>query len=275
MRNLLSVMFLIGLSSSLSAQHLQIRNLSLGWRVFELDGVGSNPATIGQLMKNPAAYHHYLEGIRYNGFYGGVEVQRVQTFYLTTEIGKPNTAAGFWKSHTLQVGLLATAPSARNMGLNQNDLFPSPNASNAFRYREEVYSFVQKQRFAGVSAGINRRVRLFTDRLHFVTGLHIQGSVAIAHRYEQQFKFREWQVENNQAILSETGGGQLQGFRGKNYFQWQVMVPLGLEAAIYQQRLFLRLEADLGMVESPVRPPRNTPINAPGVGVWLTYRLKH
>jgi len=72
----------------------------------------------------------------------------------------------------------------------------------------------------------------------------------LVHRYKQQWDsstFTPQQGLNTRTTI-------LPDFKGKNFFQWQLMVPLALEYELYKKQLFLRLEADAGIVGSRLRP---------------------
>jgi len=69
---------------SLKAQHLKIKNYSVGFETFEIDAVGNNPLTIPPFLKDPLSYQNYIDQIQYNGIYGnpGVQTQRNYCFNL-------------------------------------------------------------------------------------------------------------------------------------------------------------------------------------------------
>lgn len=133
------------------------------------------------------------------------------------------------------------------------------------------YQLTQQQQFIGINAGINFRSRII-NRLNYLTGFHVQGSIAFVHNYKQQ-------LDSNWYKFSDRSRTQkmvtLPNFKGKNFFQWQAMVPLGLEAEVLKQQLFLRAEFIVGLVGGPYRPNDIARSEAHGFGLWLIYQPKH
>jgi hypothetical protein len=60
----------------------------------------------------------------------------------------------------------------------------------------------------------------------------------------------------------------------EEFFQWQVMVPLGLEYEFYQKKFGIRLEVAPGIVGSRYRRKSFAAREAHGAGIWLLYRPK-
>jgi hypothetical protein len=129
------------------------------------------------------------------------------------------------------------------------------------------YSLVKNQQFFGGQVGINRRLNI-SSRLKAIIGLHIQGSIALVHYYQQQW---------DSSTYSSSQGGKthttsLPDLQGKNFFQWQIMLPLGLEYPIYQRKLFLRLEVYIGIVGGRYRPKDFSDNEAHGVGLSIIFQ---
>lgn len=266
-----AVLFFVPVNS-LSAQHLQVKNHSFGFRMHGVEEIGGNPTTIGQFLKRPSLYQRYVSSLPYNSIgSGGLAMQQVPTLYLTTELWKPSSTSRFWREHSLQVGMLLSNRLVKDgMDLSKEEFITT---DNGFILKNARYSITQEIRFMGATVGINRRIHL-ANRLHFVAGLQGQGSVAAVHRYQQRWDsttavFQTGQVQPTSRQAKTT---RLRDLPGKNFFQWQAMAPLGLEAAVYRQRLFVRLEAALGVVGSQFRPKDLGAREAHGVGVWLTYQ---
>ncbi|MHA4846736.1 hypothetical protein ACX0G7_21400, partial [Flavitalea antarctica] len=106
----ITVLFLtLCICLNVRAQQLKLKTYSFGYRIFELEPVGNNPLTIAPILKNPEAYTNYLNTIRYNGFTGNTAPYRQHTFYLNGEFAKPGSSSRFWKTHTLQAGIVVTS----------------------------------------------------------------------------------------------------------------------------------------------------------------------
>lgn len=261
----------LGAAVGAEAQRLEIRSYAIGKRVFEMEEIGGNPATIGRLLKRPDTYQKYLSGITYNGFYGGLAIPRHHLYYISAELVKPAATSEFWRKHTVQVGLFASNQLVKNeMALFNEQVTLTSNSTATIN--RDTYSLVQKQRFLGATAGLNRRFRI-VNRLQFVTGLHAQASVAVVHKYEQRLDSTTIMVGDGISPIRQSKTSRSFDLKGKNYLQWQAMIPLGLEVDVYRNQLFVRLEADLGLTGSAFRPKDLASREAHGIGVWVTYRL--
>jgi hypothetical protein len=253
------------------AQRLEIRSYAIGKRIFEMEEIGGNPATIGRLLKRPDTYQKYLSGITYNGFYGGLAVQRHHLYYLSAELGKSTSTSPFWRKHTVQVGVFMSNQLVKDeMALfNEQTTLTSNTTATITR---DTYALVQKQRFLGATVGLNRRFRI-VNRVQFVTGLHAQAGVAVVHKYEQRLDSAIILVGNGMSPIRQSKTSQGFDLKGRNYLQWQAMIPLGLEVDVYRNQLFVRLEADLGLTGNAFRPKDLVSREAHGIGVWVTYKL--
>lgn len=257
--------FLISvLSISVKAQEWKIKSYNLGYRIFEVNAVGNNPTTIAPLLKEPVAYQRYLNAIVYNSLYGNPEVLQLHTLYINAEWQKDNALLRFWKKYTLQAGLLLTTRIRQDAGAIGEERYLS--SSDTVRHRN-MYSLTKSQQFFGANAGVNRRFPI-SKKLKFLIGLHAQGSFAIVHNYQQRW---------DSSTYTPSGGWntkttQLSDLKGKNFFQWQLMAPLGLEYEFLKERLFIRFEVDAGVVGSRYRPKDFAAKEAHGAGIWLTYK---
>lgn len=264
---------LLSLAHHAKAQRLALKNYSLGYRVFEVESVAGTPLTLGRFLQDPYSYYKYLDGIAYTKIAGGGgAIQRVPMLYFTAELHKPAAAARFWQKHTVQVGVvLSRQIELAGLAVGNEEFLPSPNKPNDYTYYTNTYSLAQQQQFLGATLGLNRRFRLL-NRLQFLAGLHGQGSVALLHRYKQQWDSTTLVVQNSQAVRRETQTSQLPSLKGKNYFQWQLLVPLGLEAAVYKQEVLVRLEANLGIVGNVYKAKDLASREGHGLGLWLIYQ---
>ncbi len=267
LKTTLLLFFLIILNININAQHLKIKNFSVGYRVFEIDAIGNNPTTIAPFLKNPSSYLNYINSIQYNSIYGSPGIQRLHTYYINTELFKSSPSSRFWKKHTIQTGLLITNKLVKKgLALGNQGYIDLPPDTILYT---NLYTLVQKQQFLGVNAGINKRFKI-SKRLVFLTGIHVQGSFAFIHNYNQQLDSNRF-IRPNGRFTKTT---HLPDLKGKNFFQWQAMVPLALEFEMYKKQIFIRLEANLGTIGGTFRHGENSGKEAHGAGLWLIYQHK-
>jgi hypothetical protein len=258
--------FFLLITNHVIGQKLQIQNYCITYCLFEMNSVGNNPTTIPELLKDRYSYQNFLSTTNYNSLYGNPGVQQVHTFYFTAEWKVDSPLSLFWKKHTLQAGLLVTNRIAQSAGAVANQRFSySPDTV----LHEDKYSLFKNQQFLGGQVGLNRRYNI-SKKLQLFSGLHLQGSFAVVHHYQQQLDSSTFAP--SRGWTSSTS--QLPHLKGKNFFQWQVMVPLGIEYDIHQKELFLRLELIVGMVGSRYRPKTFAAKEAHGIGLSLIYHPK-
>jgi hypothetical protein len=151
------------------------------------------------------------------------------------------------------------------MALENQRFVTSSTDTNLYR---DVYSLVQEQQFLGLSVGLNRRA-LISNTLTFLTGFQFQGSLAVLHRYNQQW---DSSVYHKQTWTTKTT--ELPQLQGKNYFQWQLLLPLALEVNAYKHELFFRAEFNLGFTVDRYRQSSTTR-ETDGVSFWVVYQPRH
>jgi hypothetical protein len=251
---------------SCDAQNFRIKNYSLGYRAVEIEAVGNNPLTIPPFLKNPWVYQNYLNNqVQYNGITGDPGIQIVRNYSFSTEWYKDSAESRFWRRYTIQTGLFLSNRLTKNMSL-ENQRFVS-TATDTTSYRD-VYSLVQKQQFLGISTGINRRIRI-SNSLMFFTGFQLQGTTAFSHSYQQQW---DSSVYHKQVWTTKTT--RLPNLKGKNYLQWQALIPLAFELNAYKHEVFLRAEFDYGITGDRYRTSYTTK-ETDGFSFWLIYLPKH
>jgi len=265
-RTITLLLFLIVTNKS-NSQKPGIKNFSIGYRVFEINPAGNNPITIAPLLKDPVAYQNFLSTINYNNLYGNPGIQQFHTFYLNTELQVDSAVSRFWKKHTLQAGIHFTNHLTQSTGALADQHYTySPDTV----LHDNRYSLMKNQQFFGGQTGINRRLNI-SKKLKAILGLHVQGSFAIMHYYQQQ-----WDSSTHSSSQgSKTQTTSLPDLHGKNFFQWQAMLPLGLEYPIYQRKLFLRLELYLGIVGGRYRHKTFSANEAHGAGLSIIYQPKN
>jgi len=265
-RNIYLLAGFVLIIGQLSAQKFQLKNYSVGIRIFEQNDVGNNPLTITAFLKDPVAYQQQVNNFQYNGLRGDPGISVVKNYYINTEWYKPTAEPRFWKKYSLQ------------MGLQVSQLISQPTGSLSNQYvtflpdtviHKTEYSLSRRVQFVGLNAGLNRRYRL-GKKVQLLAGLHLQGGFALLHKYYPQ--------TDNSTITIKNGTGKRQHFitsepalKGTNYFQWQAMVPLGIEVALYQNRLFARAEVMPGFIKNRYRTVASKK-EAHGAGIWLIYQ---
>jgi|688.fasta_scaffold25335_14 hypothetical protein len=254
------------LPSGAFAQAWRIKNYSAGYKIFEVTSVGNNPYTITPLLKDPVAYQNYINTITVNNFNGNPQIMRLHTIYVNAEFQKDSALSRFWKKTTIQAGVLLTTRIRQGAGAIGDESFVSSPDTVLFR---NMYSLTKNQQFFGANLGLNRRFAI-SKKLSFLTGLHAQGSFALVHYYQQQWDsttFKPGVGRNNKTT-------NLPNIKGKNFFQWQVLVPLGLEYEFVKERFFIRMELAVGIIGSDYRPKYSSAKEAHGAGIWLVYQPK-
>ena len=242
----------------------KIKSYDVGYRIYQIDAIGTNPTAISPLLKNPQPYMHFLNNLRYNSLYGEPGPQTVHDLYFNVELNK-NASSGFWKKHTIQAGLFITKKMTKGAGAMEN-LYSKDTVNYSDRYSEK-YVLTQNMQFAGINLGLTRRIKV-ARRLQTIIGIQGQGGFAFVHNYQPYWdsSFRvsadPWQTK------SVT---YLPALKGKNFFQWQVMLPLGLEYQIYKDKFFVRLEVEPGIVGNRYIYNSFAAREAHGAGIWIIY----
>lgn len=254
------------LTNLVYGQKLTIKNYSFGYRVFEMNSFGNNPTTITNLLKDPAAYQNFLTTLTYNGFYGNPGISNLHTFYISAEFGKDLSQARFWRKYSIQAGLLFTTKSSEAAGALSNQFFTySPDTV----MHDNRYSLVKNQQFMGIQTGLNRRFKI-SKKFHALLGLYVQGSFAIINNYQQQMDTSTFST----SVGWKRSSTPLPALKRKNYFQWQAMIPLGLEYGVYQNRITLRIELDIGIMANPYIGRTYAERECNGWGISIIYRPK-
>ncbi len=260
----LVLIFLFALTLTTQAQNgFYIKRYSVGYRISEIDAIGTNPLDISPLLKDPTPYNEFLSNFVYNGYGGTPAPQTVHTVYINTEFYK-NHRYGFWKHIYLQGGLFMTNKLSINAGGLDHSYLQDSTIHNT------TYSLYHNTQYLGVNLGINRTTKL-AKRLQSTIGLQVQGSVALIHNFKQFLDSSQLRLSGTdwEMLYSE----QLPTLQGKHYFQWQIMLPLGIEYEVWKQRLTIRAEVAPGYVRSRYRNKSFAAGEAHSAGLWFIYRL--
>ena len=256
--------FLFALTLSVQAQKgFYVKRLSAGYRISEIDAIGTNPFTISPLLKDPTTYNEFLSNFVYNGYGGTPAPQTVHTVYLNAELYK-NRRSGFWKHIYLQGGLFITNKLSIEAGGLDHSYLQDSTIHNT------TYSLYHNTQYSGINLGINRTTKI-TKRFNSTIGLQVQGSIALIHNYQQH-------LDSSQLKLSDTNwetlySQQLPTMQGKHYFQWQIMLPLGIEYEVWKQRLTIRAEIAPAYVHCRYRGKSFATSEAHSAGLWFIYNL--
>lgn len=257
---------LILVSTVATAQRFNLKSYALGYRVFEIDAFGNNPLTIAPLLKDPQSYQAYINTIDWNSLEGNPGINRMKNFYVSAEFGKASVLSKFWEKYTVQIGLFMSAKLKKgNMAIGNEGWYFQDTTKYFYFYKP-----AQEQRFAGALVGINQRNRS-SNRLNFIIGFQVQGSVALYHVFKQQWDSSTFNSPNHIWTRATTTTGP--DLKASNYFQWQALVPFGLEINVYKQQCFVRAEAIFGLISGRYQKRYQTNWESHGLGLWLTYKL--
>lgn len=248
-------------------RHLQLKRISLAYRWFEADAFGDNPLTIGRLLKDPGAYQNYVSTIDWNDLHGSPGIAELNEFFANAEWQKTGTNARFWRHTTFEAGVFIT-PTSKRSGISIGTQNWNEEDSSIHR---GYYTVAQSLQFAGASIGLNRYVPIL-KKLSFVTGLHVQGALAVHHVFAQQWDSSVFHSPTATWHNSTTTYGP--DLKAKHYFQWQVFVPLGFEVDLYRQRLFLRAELDAGIIGGRMQSAYHVNREANALGGAIIYQLR-
>ncbi len=253
-------------SSCVQAQKIKLYNYSFAYRTFEMKTYGTNPLTAARYLKESFAYSNFINNFTYNEINGNPAIQNLKTFYFSTEWKIDDPTSKFWKKHTIQTGLLLTNKSDIETGALINRNFV--NTPERLIY-EDKFSLRKVEQFIGLQLGINKRYKL-SNLLQFATGIYVQGSIPIVHKYTQQIDSSIIKP----SISSQTKTTKLPDLAINNVFQWQAMVPIALELAIDNTGFSVRLEFLFGIVGSKFRQPNFAEREAHGFGFSILYKPK-
>lgn len=261
--------FLTALNLTAHAQKgFYIKKLSVGYRISEIDAIGTNPLDISPLLKDPAAYNQFLNQFIYNGYGGSPGPQTIHTFYINAELYK-NRRYGFWKHIYLQTGLFITNQLPTTAGSLEHIYLQDSTVDN-ITYSKTTYSLKHNTQYFGINLGINRTTKL-AKRLQSTIGLEVQGGVALTHNYKQFLDSSLLRVSAGywNTIINK----QVSTLQGKHYFQWQIMLPLGIEYEIWKQKLTIRAEMVPAYVHCRYRDKSFAAGEAHAAGLRFIYKL--
>jgi len=99
----------------------------------------------------------------------------------------------------------------------------------------------------------------------------VQGAIALIHNYKPHIDSSLLRVSDThwETLYSE----QLPTLQGKHYFQWQIMLPLGIEYEIWKQKLTIRAEIVPAYVHCRYRDKAFAAGEAHAAGLWFIYKL--
>lgn len=243
----------------------RVKGYGLGYKVFEIDLKGNNLSSVEPYVKNRDAYQQLVGPVlaSSNSFWGDPGVGHLKTVYANVELQKKDPQTRFAKQFSVQAGLLLTTTSRRPTGRAG---FVSSYANVDTPITSNTLALVNHQQLAGANIGLNWRAKILRH-LNFVTGLHVQGSFTIKGYYAPSFDSSVYRPATGW-ITKSVAQPKIDATQ---YFQWQAMIPLGLELELYKQQLLLRAEAYLGWLGDRYRTTRYDR-EAHGIGFWLIYQ---
>ena len=244
------------------------KKLSVGYRISEIEAIGRNPFEVSPLLRDASSYDQFLHDFTYNGYGGNPGPQTVHTFYLNAGLYKPHSY-GFWKHFYLQTGLFITNQLRTTAGGLDNISLQDSTPDN-ITYSKTIYSLYHNTQYFGINLGLNRTTKL-AKRLQSTIGLEVQGSVALKHYYKPFLDsgLLRISVGHYETVLNE----QLPTLQGKHYFQWQIMLPLGIEYEIWKEKFTIRAEVAPAYVHCRYRNKSFAAGEAHAAGLWFIYNL--
>lgn len=250
------------------AQKIYLRDWSAGYRIGEGEAVGSNPYTLGVYLKKPAAYQAFLNSFEVNSIYGNPGPVTYHRIFLQTELAKKHTAGSFWKKTTIPLGInFAFREKRTGMAIEYNEQYARP-ITDSFVFNK--FTIEQTQKFVGLHTGISRRFRI-SSRIGLLSGIFLQGEMAIRHRFPQQLSFGLYRIP--QTLISEDAP-QLSDLKGRNYVQWAILVPFATEINIYKKQWLLKPEVSIGMVGNRYLSKTFYARESINAALWFIYRRK-
>lgn len=243
----------------------KIKSYSISYRILQVEGVGNNPTTVYPLLKHPLPYINFINNFNYNSLWGDPGPQTMHNFYANVELYKNNDAT-FWKKYQLLTGLYISSKMSKPAGAIANENIYTSLDSIKYSYK---YSLTQNQQFFGLHLDLYRKLRL-GKKVLLTAGVLAQAGFALLHNYEQR-----WDSSTRQSTRArQTKTTLLPPMKGKNFFQWQLMLPLGVEYQFYKNVSWVRLEIDPGIVGNRYRYRSFSAREAHAAGVSLIYRFE-
>lgn len=257
-----TIVLLFFISVAAKTQDWQIESVNAGWKVFELELVGTNPHTIVSQLKNPFAYLQNLSTIPYNSLTGFPVVVGFDNYYVGLEL-RNSRATKFWHRHRIPIGIVFT-------GVNQ---YPTGSISfidfdTLYSRYENAYRVYRKIQFIGIHSGLIRKFRL-RENFFFVSGVQGQISVAFKHTYQEVYDTTIYRQGIGFSGNSRAGNT----LAGKNYLQWQLYIPLALEYHAFRQRISIKAEVSYGLLKNPFIGNTLADMESAGAGFTIGYRF--
>ena len=244
------------------------KKLSAGYRISEIEAIGRNPFEVSPLLRDARNYDQFLHEFTYNSYGGSPGPQTVHTFYVNAELYKTH-GYGFSEHFYLQTGLFITNQLHTTAGDLEN-IYLQDSTPDNITYSKTTYSLYHYTQYFGINLGINRTTKL-AKRLQSTIGLEVQGSVALKHNYKQflDSSLLRLSVGHYETVIHK----QLPTLQGRHYFQWQIMLPLGIEYEIWKQKFTIRAEVAPAYVHCRYRNKSFAAGEAHSAGLWFIYNL--
>ncbi len=273
MRNIYLLLSLLVICCSAVAQpsgfaqrpQLKVKSYNIGYRIFEIDGFGNNVFTMAPLLKNPQPFNDYINALDWNSMHGNPGINVPKMLNVSVTFYKPSLESRFWRKYTVQAGLFISNKMKKDGMDVGNEKWNWADSTKHF----DFYRSTNELQLTGANIGLNRSSRLW-KKLNFSAGFQLQGSVAVHHIYKQQWDSSVFHLPTSVWIKSSSTAGP--DLEAKNYFQWQALVPFGLEMNVYKQKLAVRLEAILGMIGGRYQSLYDASWESHGAGLWLIYK---
>lgn len=262
-RSLLFTFVLLITFNHANGQLLKIKDYGFSYRIYESSLIGNNPMTLHKFIKDPYSYNNLLNQINYNSIYGNPGIINLKTFYLFSRFVINNPESKFWRKNNFQLGLFATQKVTESSGGFSNN-FATYSPDTVFHTHS--WMLTRNIQHFGIQAGLNRCLNNPMKEVKLYSGILIQGGLALMNNYDNSF---------DTATFSSRQGWQhqikkLPDIKGKNYFQWQLMIPFGIEFPIIQRKIYIRADVNAGITGNSIT---NTFDGAHGIGAAIIYKI--
>jgi hypothetical protein len=239
-----TLLFFLFISGITFSQKLQLSKIGLGYQLTETEAVANNPYTITGVVKNPIAYQNFLTSFQATGFSGGGGIQNLQWF--TMQAGFNFLTANKKQSkYALLMGLGISNRLIKPMSLVKDSLLYDITNNDTIAQIKRHY-LNQSQQFFAFNVGLQKSFKL-NKNLYFTAGINGIFSIATTHYYTQQQNIFQYSFKQQREIKNETTS-IADTWKGKNFFQFQLQAPFGIEYSLLKNRITLKPQLILGIV---------------------------
>lgn len=220
---------------------LRLRTAGAGMQAHRMNLPLNHVYLVDYHMKDPDGYMDYINQISMMSDEGHDNRHLLKEFVFTAEFCKPGSSSRFWKHYTVEAGLAISTRVDKFIGAFERfdaEILPTELVQQFTEYR-----ISRRQRYAGVSLTLYRKFRL-SPRLTSYIGLRAQPGLAISNTFKSDWHayiYRNYQY-------SESTDLRAQDWKGRNYYQGQATVPIGLEWESKSMPMAFRMNLSAGVM---------------------------